>query len=107
MRCLSQISCCLMALACAACAGTIDDPASFEAYAAQSRSAGTGDASVPAPEPQLDAGSPEPDAAPDAAPEEEDAWVAPMPQPEADAGSAADVGTPGPVANACDFKGLM
>jgi hypothetical protein len=108
MKCWSQTLCCLMALACADCAGTIDDPASFEAYASESRGgSGSRDAGA-APDPvadaQTDAASTEPPVGePDADTDE------PAPIPEPDAGSELDTGTPGPapIVSSCDFKGLI
>jgi hypothetical protein len=107
MSCWTQTSGCLLALACAACAGTIDDPAAFEAYAAEARGGGRGSAGVAPLAPELDAGGAEPD--PQV--EEEDAAIGPAPvqpvEPAADAGGSADAALPAPIASSCDFKGLM
>lgn len=111
MKCWSQTLCCLMALACADCAGTIDDPASFEAYASEARGGAYRDGGaspIPAPV-QLDAATSE-------VPEPEEEPVEVVPAPEPDAGAAADAATTadtgavadtGPKPSSCDFKGLM
>jgi hypothetical protein len=110
MKCWTQTLCCLMALACADCAGTIDDPASFESFASESRGGGGSRDAGAAPDPvadaqtQTDAASVEPPLGePDADTDE------PAPVPELDAGSEVDTGTPdpGPIVSSCDFKGLM
>lgn len=81
----------LAMVACAGCAGSIDDPASFEDYAAQSRNPG----------PSLDAGSQ------DAAPDQEAAAAQDTgSEPEPDA-SEADAGAQGGGPIVCDFKTLM
>lgn len=99
MKSWSQNFCCLTVLACAACAGTIDDPASFEEYASQSRGTAR-EAGAPSTDAEIDAATPEPV-------EEEDAATGAEPEP--DASPPADTGTstnPAPMVS-CDFKALM
>lgn len=108
MKCWSQTLCCLLALTCADCAGTIDDAASFESYASQERGGIARDATVEEdPDAALDAGTGE-DASEGG---EEQADAEPAPTPEVDAGDAPDgdapdPATPGPAVS-CDFQGLM
>jgi hypothetical protein len=79
----------LAVVACVGCAGSIDDPASFEDYAAQSRGAG------------LDAGLQDAAPAQEAAAAEDTATGSEPDASEADAGAQGG----GPVA--CDFKALV
>jgi hypothetical protein len=103
MKSWSQNLCGLTLLACAGCAGTIDDPASFEAYASESRGTAR-EAGVSPVDAQIDAATPEPVEEDDAAAPVEE----PEPPPEPDAGAPADTGTvnPAPMVS-CDFKALM